>query len=116
MSRAADRGRLNSGPPTPGPPTPSAPVKVRARLSSRPSRYTTVHLVLDIFQGVGIAVAVGIRPFLPALLVGGLAAGDVQIDFKGTDLAFLQGAPFLLGMVVGAFVVAIADQRFSSRG
>jgi hypothetical protein len=75
-----------------------------------------VHLVLDIFQGVGIAVAVGIRPFLPALLVGALAAGDVQIDFKGTDFAFLQGAPFLLGMVVGAFVVAIADRRFSSRG
>lgn len=107
MSRAADRGRPDWGPP--------APVKVRARLSSRPSRYTTVHLVLDIFQGVGIAVAVGIRPFLPALLVGALAAGDVQIDFKGTDFSFLQSTPFLLGMVVGAFAVALADRRFGSQ-
>src|ERR1700740_2395925 len=113
MSRAADRGRFEWDPPTPPrPPTPSAPVKVRPRLSSRPSRYSTVHLVLDIFQGVGIAVAVGIRPFLPALLVGALAAGDVQIDFKGTDFSFLQGTPFLLGMVVGAFAVAFADRRF----
>jgi len=70
-----------------------------------------VHLVFDIFQGVGIATAVGIRPFLPALAVGALAAGDVQIDFKGTDFAFLEGAPFLIGMLVGAFVVAIADRR-----
>jgi hypothetical protein len=75
-----------------------------------------VHLVLDIFQGVGIAVAVGIRPFLPALVVGALAAGDVQIDFKGTDFSFLQGVPFLLGMVVGAFAVAFADRRFGTQG
>jgi hypothetical protein len=75
-----------------------------------------VHLVLDIFQGVGIAVAVGIRPFLPALLVGALAAGDVQIDFKGTDFSFLQGAPFLLAMLVGAFAVAFAERRFGSPG
>jgi MFS family permease len=70
-----------------------------------------VHLVFDIFQGVGIATAVGIRPFLPALAVGALAAGDVQIDFHGTDFAFLEGAPFLIGMLVGAFAVAIADRR-----
>jgi MFS family permease len=74
-----------------------------------------VHLALDIFQGVGIAVAVGIRPFLPALAVGALASGDVQIDFKGTDFSFLQSAPFLLGMLVGAFVLAYADRRFGGR-
>ncbi|HUE26660.1 MAG TPA: DUF4126 family protein [Solirubrobacteraceae bacterium] len=70
-----------------------------------------MHLALDIFQGVGIALAVGIRPFLPALAVGALAAGDVQIDFKGTDFSFLQSTPFLLGMVVGAFVLAYAERR-----
>lgn len=71
-----------------------------------------MHLVLDIFQGIGIALAVGIRPFLPALAVGALAAGDVQIDFKGTDFSFLQSAPFLLGMAVGAIALALADRRF----
>jgi hypothetical protein len=73
-----------------------------------------VHLVFDIFQGIGVAAAVGIRPFLPALAVGALAAGDVQIDFKGTDYAFLQGAPFLIGMVVGAVVLAVAERRLAA--
>ena len=60
-----------------------------------------MNLVFDIFQGIGIATAVGIRPFLPALAVGALAAGDVNIDFAGTHFAFIQRAPFLIGMVVG---------------
>jgi uncharacterized membrane protein YgdD (TMEM256/DUF423 family) len=70
-----------------------------------------VHLVFDIFQGIGVAAAVGIRPFLPALGVGALAAGDVQIDFKHTDFSFLQGAPFLLVMVLGIVLVALAERR-----
>jgi FtsH-binding integral membrane protein len=70
-----------------------------------------VHLALDIFQGVGIALAVGIRPFLPAVAVGAMASGDVQIDFNGTDFSFLQSAPFLIGMVVGAFALVLAETR-----
>src|SRR5213079_2802519 len=72
-----------------------------------------MHLVFDIFQGIGIAAAVGIRPFLPALAVGALAAGDVEIDFKGTDYHFLQSAPFLLVMVVGAIVLAVLERRLA---
>ena len=71
-----------------------------------------MHLVFDIFQGIGIAAAVGIRPFLPALAVGALAAGNVQIDFTGTDYSFLEGAPFLLGMAVAAIVLVIVERRF----
>jgi hypothetical protein len=70
-----------------------------------------VHLVFDIFQGMGIATAVGIRPFLPALVVGALAAGNVEIHFTGTDYSFLQGTPFLLGMLAGAVVIAILERR-----
>ena len=64
------------------------------------SRYSTVHLAFDIFQGIGVAAAVGIRPFLPALAAGALAAGDVEIHFNHTDFSFLQSAPFLLAMAV----------------
>jgi hypothetical protein len=71
-----------------------------------------VHLVFDIFQGIGVAAAVGIRPFLPALVVGALAAGDVQIDFAHTSFSFLQGAPFLLVMVLGAVLMSLAERRF----
>ena len=73
-----------------------------------------MHLAFDIFQGIGIAAAVGIRPFLPALAVGALASGDVQIDFKGTDFAFLQGVPFLVVMLAGAVLVALAESRLSA--
>ena len=51
--------------------------------------------LLDLLQGAGIAAAIGIRPFLPVLLVGALAAGDLGIDFGGTDFAFLEQAPAL---------------------
>jgi hypothetical protein len=71
-----------------------------------------MHLVFDIFQGIGIAAAVGIRPFLPALAVGALAAGNVEIHFKGTDYSFLQHAPFLAAMAVAAIVLAALERRF----
>jgi Domain of unknown function (DUF4126) len=78
------------------------------------SRYSTVHLVFDIFQGIGAAAAVGIRPFLPGLVVGALAAGSVQIHFKHTDYSFLQHAPFLLGLAAAAILLAVAERRFGS--
>ena len=73
-----------------------------------------MHLVFDIFQGIGVAAAVGIRPFLPALAVGALAAGDVELHFDHTHFAFLQSAPFLLGMAVGAIVIALAERRLGA--
>lgn len=70
-----------------------------------------MNLAFDIFQGIGVAAAVGVRPFLPALATGALAAGDVQISFKHTDYSFLQHAPFLIGMVAGVVVVALLERR-----
>jgi uncharacterized membrane protein YgdD (TMEM256/DUF423 family) len=70
-----------------------------------------VHLVFDIFQGIGIAAAVGIRPFLPALAVGALAAGDIQIDFAHSSYAFLQSGVFLLIMVMGVVLLALTERR-----
>ncbi len=72
-------------------------------------------LPLDICQGIGAAGAVGIRPFLPSAAVGGLAAADVELSFKGTDYSFLQSAPFLLAMVAAAIVVAIVQRRWRPR-
>ena len=56
--------------------------------------------LFDLLQGAGIAAAIGIRPFLPFLLVGALAAGDLGIDFDGTDFAFLEQAPALAIVLV----------------
>jgi hypothetical protein len=70
-----------------------------------------VHLVFDIFQGIGIAAAVGIRPFLPSVAVGALGAADVQIDFDHTSYSFLEQAPFLLVMVIGVVLLAVTERR-----
>jgi uncharacterized membrane protein YgdD (TMEM256/DUF423 family) len=70
-----------------------------------------VHLVFDIFQGIGVAAAVGIRPFLPGLVVGALGAADLQIDFAHSSYSFLQGGPFLLVMVIGVILLAMSERQ-----
>jgi Domain of unknown function (DUF4126) len=74
-----------------------------------------VHLAFDIFQGIGISAAVGIRPFLPALIAGALAAAGVEIHFNGTDFAFLQSVPFLIGMGAGGAALLIVERELGRR-
>ena len=68
-------------------------------------------LLLDLLLGAGVAAAIGIRPFLPVLLVGALASADVLIDFSGTDFVFLEQWPFLLAVVVLVMALDVADRR-----
>jgi hypothetical protein len=51
-----------------------------------------------------------VRPFLPPLLAGALARGNIGIDFSGTSYAFLEKPPFLLS-VLGVAVAAYALDR-----
>ena len=67
--------------------------------------------LLALLQGLGIAAAIGIRPFLPTLFVGALAAGDIGLDYEGTDFAFLEQTGFLLAIVVAVAVFGIIDRR-----
>jgi protein-S-isoprenylcysteine O-methyltransferase Ste14 len=67
--------------------------------------------LLALLQGLGIAAAIGIRPFLPTLLVGALAAGDIGLDYDGTDFAFLEQTGFLLAIVIAVAVFGIIDRR-----
>jgi hypothetical protein len=60
---------------------------------------------------MGVAGAIGVRPFLPALVAGGLAAAHAEIHLNGTDFFFLQSAPFLLGMALGAIILALIERR-----
>lgn len=68
-------------------------------------------LFLAICLGIGLALAVGVRPFLPALLVAALARGDLGIDFEGTDVAFVEGSGFLLALLIGVIVLVAAERR-----
>jgi Domain of unknown function (DUF4126) len=78
------------------------------------SSYRTVKLLLDILQGMGVSTAAGVRPFLPTLLVGALAADDLGVDFDGTDFAFLESAWFLLAIVVALVVTTLLRARFET--
>ena len=68
-----------------------------------------MHLAFDIFQGIGIAAAIGIRPFLPSVAAGALAAGGVELHFDHTSYSFLQSLPFLLVMVIGTVLLVVLD-------
>ena len=67
--------------------------------------------LFDLLQGAGIAAAIGIRPFLPVLLVGALAAANLGIDFDGTDFAFLEEAPALAIVLVMLALATFAVRR-----
>src|SRR3954466_15079476 len=68
-------------------------------------------LLLDILQGMGVAGATGVRPFLPTLFVGGLAAADVGVDFDGTDFSFLESPVFLVIIVLAAAASFAVETR-----
>jgi hypothetical protein len=72
-------------------------------------------IVLDVLQGVGVSAAAGLRPFLPTLLVGGLASADAGVDFDGTDFAFLESPAFLL-LMAAALVLSVLGRRFLEDG
>jgi hypothetical protein len=69
-----------------------------------------VHLAFDIFQGIGIAAAIGIRPFLPSVAAGALAAAGVELHFDHTSYSFLQSVPFLLAMVICTALLVMLDR------
>jgi len=70
-----------------------------------------VDLFLAITQGAGLAAAAGIRPFLPALLAGALASGDLGVDFGGTDYEFLEQAAFLLAVTLVLCGAVLLERR-----
>jgi hypothetical protein len=67
---------------------------------------TDLTLALDILTAIGLGAACGIRPFIPALVAGGLAAANATIDFDHTPYAFLESPWWLLAVTV-ALVVSI---------
>jgi Domain of unknown function (DUF4126) len=73
-----------------------------------------VKLLLDILQGMGVSAATGLRPFLPTLLVGALAADDLGVDFDGTDFSFLESPWFLLAITAALVVTTLLRARFET--
>jgi hypothetical protein len=72
-------------------------------------------LFLDIGTGAGLASSTGIRPYLPPLLTGGLARGDIAIDFDGTDLRFLESTAFLAAVVAVGVAAFLLERSAANR-
>src|SRR5215218_8992863 len=72
-------------------------------------------LFLDIGTGAGLASATGVRPYLPPLLAGGLARGDIAIDFDGTDFRFLESTGFLAAVVAVGVVAFLLERSRAGR-
>jgi Domain of unknown function (DUF4126) len=72
---------------------------------------TGLTFALDILTAIGLGAACGLRPFVPALAAGALAAAGATIDFDGTGYSFLEAPGWLLAVAV-AVVVAILAARF----
>ena len=62
-------------------------------------------------KGLGLAAAIGIRPFLPTLLAGALATANLGLDFDDTAFSFLESTGFLFAMLVLVFLVGILERR-----
>jgi hypothetical protein len=77
-------------------------------------RPPAISLFIDIGQGAGVSGATGVRPFLPALLIGALARNDSGVDFDATDYAFLESQWFLFVILFLAAAVYAANGRVES--
>ena len=75
-----------------------------------------MNYVLDLLQGLGIAAAIGVRPFLPVLLAGVLAAANTGLDFDGTSFAFLESWPLWLAVLVVTVMITVVDRNAPDRG
>jgi hypothetical protein len=71
----------------------------------------TMSLFLDIGQGAGLAGSSGVRPYLPPLLAGALARGNVGLDFSGTDYSFLESPGWLALMFALAVITYLLERR-----
>jgi uncharacterized membrane protein YhaH (DUF805 family) len=68
-------------------------------------------LAFDIGQGAGLAGATGVRPFLPPILTGALASGDIGVDFDGTSFSWVESPAFLGAVLLLSVVMYAYDRR-----
>ena len=65
--------------------------------------------------GAGLAVAAGLRPFLPALLAGALGSNDVLgVDFQHGGFTFLQSDAWLIAVAVAFAATWLVQLRIGS--
>lgn len=84
--------------------------------SDRFDKKCRMDLAMDILMAAGLAAAVGIRPFLPAVAVGLIARADLRLNVGEFD--FLTSWPFLAALcalAVAFWVLEAMVKKHSSR-
>jgi hypothetical protein len=71
-------------------------------------------LLIDILQGIGLAAAAGMRPFLPTLVAGAFATADVGVDYDHTAFSFLESPVFLIAVAVVMVVSFVLRGRLET--
>jgi Domain of unknown function (DUF4126) len=71
---------------------------------------------MDIGQGAGLAGSSGVRPFLPPLLAGALARGNIGVDFSHTDFSFLESVWWLVLLLALAALSYALERRRPGAG
>lgn len=74
-----------------------------------------MHYVFDLLQGLGLALAAGLSPFVAALAGGLLALADLGVDFDHTGFSFLESIPVLVLLAVLAVALAAARRSEPAR-
>jgi hypothetical protein len=68
-------------------------------------------LAFDIGQGAGLAGATGVRPFLPPILTGALASGDIGVDFDGTSFDWVESPGFLGAVLLLSVLIYVYERQ-----
>jgi hypothetical protein len=71
---------------------------------------------LDILTAIGLGAACGLRPFLPALVAGALAAANATIDFTGTGYSFLEAPGWLLAIALALVATTLMARLIPEYG
>jgi hypothetical protein len=58
-----------------------------------------------------LAGATGVRPFLPPILTGALASGDVGVDFDGTSFDWVESPGFLLAVLALSVAIYMYERQ-----
>ncbi|WP_026910186.1 DUF4126 domain-containing protein [Patulibacter minatonensis] len=69
-----------------------------------------MNYLLDLLQGIGVAAAAGVSPFLPLAVAAGAGLLDLGANYDGTSFSFVE-SPVLLGLAVVLAILALVARK-----
>lgn len=73
-----------------------------------------MNYLLDILQGIGVAAAAGVSPFLPLAVAAAAGLANLGADYDHTSFSFVESPVLLVLAVVLAILALVARKRLES--